>query len=117
LDNPPKKLAKLRYVLKRLIVTAEATVRVWTYIEKQNITSTSYAVFWNLPFYPYDTNSVWEGRQGMFEEVFASALYMLVMFFGVIFAFIILAGYYWTRQIRSIYLRYTQAAKKQKSQA
>jgi cell division protein FtsI/penicillin-binding protein 2 len=41
----------------------------------------------------------------MFEEVFASALYMMVLFFGVMIAFIILTGYYWSRQIRTIHLK------------
>jgi uncharacterized membrane protein len=57
-------------------------------------------------FLPRSINSVLgKGERGMFEEVFASALYMLVMFFGVMIAFIILTGYYWSRQIRTIHLK------------
>jgi hypothetical protein len=40
----------------------------------------------------------------MFEDAFATAVYVLVLFFGFAFALILLTGFYWSRQMRSIYL-------------
>jgi hypothetical protein len=40
----------------------------------------------------------------MFEAAFDTAVYVLVLFFGFAFALILLTGFYWSRQMKSIYL-------------
>ena len=40
----------------------------------------------------------------MLQDAFATAVYVLVLFFGFAFALILLTGFYWSRQMKSIYL-------------
>jgi hypothetical protein len=55
-------------------------------------------------FFTASKDSFLKAEGTMFENAVEVGIYMLVLFFGVAFAIIILTGFYWSRRIKSIYL-------------